>query len=90
MLGHHIKDGGESEGMEVLNLLARQPATARFISTELAQRFVSDNPPPSLIDAMSKTFLKSDGDIREVLATMFHSPRVLGAGGLSRAGEDAV
>ncbi len=74
VLGHQIKDNGENEGVQVLNILAHQPATARFISTELAQRFVSDNPPPSLIDAMSKTFLKTDGDIREVLRTMFRSP----------------
>ena len=73
VLGHHIKDAGESEGLEVLNLLASQPATARFVSTELAQRFVSDNPPPTLIDAMSKSYLRSDGDIRQVLETMFHS-----------------
>jgi uncharacterized protein (DUF1800 family) len=74
VLGHHIKEDGEKEGLEVLNLLARQPATARFISTELAQRFVSDNPPPTLVDAMAKTFLKTDGDLREVLRTMFRSP----------------
>jgi uncharacterized protein (DUF1800 family) len=74
VLGHRIKEGGEGEGLQVLKLLAGQPATARFISTELAQRFVSDNPPQALIDAMSKTFLKSDGDIREVLVTMFRSP----------------
>lgn len=74
VLGHTIKENGEDEGLQVLNILAHQPATARFISTELAQRFVSDNPPPALIDAMSKTFLKSDGDIREVLRTMFKSP----------------
>ncbi len=74
VLGHHIKEGGEKEGLEVLNLLAHQPATARFISTELAQRFVSDYPPQPLVDAMAKTFLKSDGDIREVLRTMFNSP----------------
>jgi len=74
VLGHQIKEGGESEGIEVLDLLARQPATARFISTELAQRFISDNPPQSLIDAMSKTFLNTDGDLREVLRTMFRSP----------------
>jgi len=74
VLGHHIKQSGENEGIEVLTLLSRQPATARFISTELAQRFVSDNPPPTLIDAMSKTFLKTDGDLREVLRTMFRSP----------------
>jgi uncharacterized protein (DUF1800 family) len=74
VLGHRIKDGGENEGLEVLNLLAHQPATARFVSTELGQRFVSDDPPPSLIDKMSKTFLKKDGDLREVLETMFRSP----------------
>jgi uncharacterized protein (DUF1800 family) len=74
VLGHPIKENGESEGLQVLNLLAHQPATARFISTELAQRFVSDNPPPTLIDAMAKTFLKTDGDLREVLRTMFKSP----------------
>ena len=74
VLGHTIKEGGEKEGMQVLEILAHSPSTARFVSTELAQRFVSDNPPQSLIDAMSKTFLKTDGDIREVLRTMFRSP----------------
>ena len=74
VLGHQIKEDGENEGLEVLKLLARQPATAHFISTELAQRFVSDNPPPSLVNAMAKTYLKSDGDIRAVLQTMFRSP----------------
>jgi uncharacterized protein (DUF1800 family) len=73
VLGHEIKENGESEGIQVLQILAHQPATARFISTELAQRFVCDDPPSSLITAMSKTFLKTDGDIRAVLETMFHS-----------------
>src|SRR5271157_2838187 len=74
VLGHKIKESGENEGMQVLEILAHHPSTARFISTELAQRFVSDDPPPSVIDAMSKTFLKTDGDIRAVLQTMFRSP----------------
>jgi uncharacterized protein (DUF1800 family) len=73
VLGHRIKDKGENEGIQVLEILAHHPATAHFISTELAQRFVADDPPKSLIDAMSKTYLKTDGDIRAVLETMFHS-----------------
>ena len=36
-------------------------------------RFVSDNPPPALVDRMVQTFLKKDGDIREVLKVMFAS-----------------
>jgi uncharacterized protein (DUF1800 family) len=74
VLGHKIKEHGEKEGMEVLRLLAHHPSTARFISTKLAMRFVSDDPPPALIDDMAQTFLKKDGDIREVLKTMFKSP----------------
>ena len=74
VLGHKIKDKGENEGIQVLEILAHHPSTARFISTELAQRFVCDDPPNALIDAMSKTYLKTDGDIRAVLESMFRSP----------------
>jgi len=74
VLGHRIKSNGEKEGFELLHLLAHHPSTAKFISTKLAMRFVSDNPPPALIDRMSQTFLKKDGDIREVLKTMLLSP----------------
>jgi uncharacterized protein (DUF1800 family) len=74
VLGHKIKEHGEDEGMEMLGILAHHPSTAHFISKKLAMRFVSDNPPESLVDRMADTFLKKDGDIREVLRTMFHSP----------------
>jgi uncharacterized protein (DUF1800 family) len=74
VLGHRIKSGGEKEGREVLHILAHHPSTAKFISTKLAMRFVSDDPPPALIDRMTQTFLKKNSDIGEVLKTMFHSP----------------
>jgi uncharacterized protein (DUF1800 family) len=74
VLGHRIKQNGENEGLEVLHLLAHNPKTAHFISQKLAMRFVSDNPPSTLVDRMTQTFLKKDGDIREVLRTMFKSP----------------
>ncbi len=73
VLGHRIKPKGEEEGMEVLHMLATSPQTAHFISLKLAQRFVSDDPPPALVDRMAKTFEKKKGDIREVLSTLFHS-----------------
>jgi len=74
VLGRRIKPKGEGEGLEVLHRLATSPQTAHFISLKLAQRFVSDDPPPALIDRMAKTFLKKKGDIREVLIMLFRSP----------------
>ena len=89
VLGHRIKPAGENEGREVLHILAHNPATAKFICTKLATRFVSDNPPPALVDHMAQTFLKKDGDIREVLKTMLQSPE-FGARSLPRQGENAA
>ena len=74
VLGHRIKENGEKEGMHVLRMLARDPRTARFISLKLATRFVSDEPPQALVDRMTQTYLKKNGDIREVLRTLFRSP----------------
>jgi uncharacterized protein (DUF1800 family) len=74
VLGHLIKEGGMNEGLEVLHILATSPATAHFISSKLAERFVSDTPPPALVDRMAATFLKTNGNIKAVLWTMFHSP----------------
>ncbi|MGD0906976.1 MAG: DUF1800 domain-containing protein [Candidatus Acidiferrales bacterium] len=74
VLGHQIHAGGMKDGEEVLDILARDPHTAHHISLELAQRFVSDNPPQALVDRMAQTFTKTDGDIREVLRTMIYSP----------------
>jgi uncharacterized protein (DUF1800 family) len=74
VLGHLIKPKGEKEGLEVLRILAHHPSTAKFVCTKLAMRFVSDDPPQPLVDRMAQTFLKKDGNIREVLKTMLESP----------------
>jgi uncharacterized protein (DUF1800 family) len=74
VLGHKIGGHGEREGEEMIDVLAHHPSTAKFISRKLAMRFVSDNPPQSLVNRMAETFMKKDGDIREVLRTLFHSP----------------
>jgi uncharacterized protein (DUF1800 family) len=74
VLGKKIHAGGVKDGERVIELLAKHPSTAKFISTKLARRFVSDNPPPALVARMADTFRKSDGDIRDVLRTMIYSP----------------
>jgi uncharacterized protein (DUF1800 family) len=74
VLGKTIGESGEDEGLQVLHMLATSPATAKFISTKLAVRFVSDTPPPALVDRMAKAFTASNGDIKAVLRTMFDSP----------------
>jgi hypothetical protein len=55
-------------------MLAHHPSTAKFICHKLAVRFVSDEPPATLIDKMSKTFMEKNGDIRQVLITMVTAP----------------
>jgi uncharacterized protein (DUF1800 family) len=66
--------GGIDDGFKVLHLLAHHPSTARFISRQLAMRFVADDPPQTLVNRMADTFLRKDGDLRAVLKTMFDSP----------------
>jgi uncharacterized protein (DUF1800 family) len=74
VMGHKIKEHGVKEGLQLLHILATSPATAHFISQELAVAFVSDNPPATLVDRMARSFEKNDGEISEVLRTMVHSP----------------
>ncbi len=74
VLGHVIPEGGEDEGLAVLHLLASSPATARLVSLQLAERFVSDTPPPALVDRMATAYLKSDGEIAAVLRALYRSP----------------
>jgi uncharacterized protein (DUF1800 family) len=66
--------GGMQDGERVLDLLARHPSTARFIATKLARRFVSDDPPPALVDRAARAFRETDGDIRSVVQTIVTSP----------------
>jgi uncharacterized protein (DUF1800 family) len=73
-LNQNIIGSGIGEGEQALDLLSRHPSTAHQISFKLAQYFVADNPPKSLIDKLSNRFIATDGDIKLVLDTLFHSP----------------
>ena len=74
VMGHTFDYGGMKDGEEALKMLASDPHTAKFISTKLARHFVSDNPPPALIDRMTKNYESTGGDIRSLLKTMIYSP----------------
>ena len=73
-LGHKIRGGGMDEVDQAIDLLARNPATARFVSAKMATYFMGDAPPPALIERMAKTFLARDGDIAATLQTLYSSP----------------
>jgi uncharacterized protein (DUF1800 family) len=71
--------GGEADGMKVIDILVRHPSTATFISTKLVRHFVSDDPPPALVERAARTFRRTDGDLRAVLLTIFTSPEFFSA-----------
>jgi uncharacterized protein (DUF1800 family) len=74
VLGTPIRAGGGMEdGLKVIDLLARHPSTAKFVSTKLVRRLVADDPPPSLVARAAEVFRQSDGDIRSVLRAIIDS-----------------
>jgi uncharacterized protein (DUF1800 family) len=78
VMGHTFgPNGGVEEGVQLIDFLSHHPSTARFISTKLCRRFVSDNPPQALVDRVSQKFTETDGDIRETLRAIFESPEFL-------------
>ena len=75
VLGHRLAAGrGQEDAEDVLDILAKSPATAHFISFKLARRFVSDSPSKALVDHAAQVYLKTDGDICEVLRSIITSP----------------
>src|SRR5438309_7571676 len=80
VLGHKIPAGGGiADGERVLDILAMHPATAHFISIKLARRFISDDPPQSVVNRAAQVFLKTDGSIRETLRAIVTSPEFFSA-----------
>jgi len=75
VLGRTIKaGGGVDDGEQVLDILAAQPSTARYVALKLATRFVSDTPPQALVERAAARFTATRGDLREVTRTIITSP----------------
>jgi uncharacterized protein (DUF1800 family) len=74
VVGHRIAAGGGlDDGERVIEILTQHPSTARFVATKLARRFVSDTPPPALVDRVAATYTSSGGDIPAMLRVIFAS-----------------
>ena len=74
VLGVAISAGGREDGERVLDMLASSPVTARHLATLLCRRFISDAPPPSAVDRVTKAYMKTGGDLRAVYEALFTSP----------------
>ena len=83
-----VKGRGLAEVAEAIDRLARNPATANFISRKLAVYFVADDPPPPLVERMVRTFQATDGDIAATLRVMFNSPEFINS--LGRKFKDPI
>jgi uncharacterized protein (DUF1800 family) len=66
--------GGIGEGEKMIQILARQPATAHHIAYKLCQRLVADDPPPALVDRVAAKFLATGGDLRQTVKAVISSP----------------
>lgn len=70
-LGQKIDSGGVNDGLKVIDILVKQPATAKFIARKLAVKFVNDNPSEALVGRIADAFSKSKGDIKTTLRALF-------------------
>lgn len=74
VLGFTLAAGrGIEDGMDVLQILANHPSTAKFLSRKLCVRFVSDDPPQTLLDSTAAVWVQTQGDIKAVLRHIFLS-----------------
>jgi uncharacterized protein (DUF1800 family) len=74
IIGKKYSQDGEAQARAVLLDLAASPATAKHISTKLARHFAGDDPPPALVDRLSKAYLASGGDLATVYRVLIESP----------------
>jgi uncharacterized protein (DUF1800 family) len=79
VIGRSYPEGGIEQGRAVLADLARHPATARHIAGKLARAFVADAPPPALVDRLSKRFLDTGGNLKELARTLVSAPEAWAA-----------
>jgi uncharacterized protein (DUF1800 family) len=74
VLGKEYSDAGVEQGRAVLADLALHPATAAHVATKLARHFIADEPPSTLIETLTQTFIATDGDLLQVSKALVAAP----------------
>jgi len=74
VMGQDYGDEGYGQGHAVLLALAKSSATARHIATKLARHFIADEPSPVLVDRLTRRYLDSGGDLKEIARTLVSAP----------------
>jgi uncharacterized protein (DUF1800 family) len=89
VIGQDYPDTGFEQGRAVLAMLARHPATAKHLAVKLTRHFIADQPPPALVDLLSRRFLETEGDLKEIAKAMIAAPEAWDAprAKLKRPGE---
>jgi uncharacterized protein (DUF1800 family) len=80
IIGRRYGQEGAGQARAILSDLATHPATAKHIASKLAQHFVSDVPPASLVTRLERSFLDTGGDLPKLYHTLIDSPEAWGAG----------
>ncbi len=73
LLGKSYRQKGIIQGKQMLRDLAMHPATAKYVCAKLAHHFVSETPSASLLSKMEVTWLKNQGNIKQVMLTLFEA-----------------
>jgi uncharacterized protein (DUF1800 family) len=74
ILGRQYADTGEGQARQILHDLAANPKTARRISWKIAAHFVSDSPPPALVERLTRAWTESDGRLDLVARALVEAP----------------
>jgi uncharacterized protein (DUF1800 family) len=74
VLGRSYAEGGEQQALGILHQLATSPATAQHIARKLARHFVSDDPPPALVERLAATFSRTGGDLPSLYRELVAAP----------------
>ena len=74
VMGVRYRAGGKEQAGAILADLAAKPQTARFVCGKLARHFVADDPPPALVDRLTRSWMASGGDLARVADTLIDSP----------------